>query len=119
MSKIPQGAWSAIAARYQNGESISAIARSYDCTPPAIHYILKRNRQRPPDALRPPVQKQQAAAAAAPIGASNPGPVSPPVSPAARSEPDPSQRLVRGTAPIATTASGQLAKEPDQRPVTP
>jgi hypothetical protein len=48
MSKIPQGEWNAIAARYQSGESISQIARSYGCTPPAIHYILKRNRQRPP-----------------------------------------------------------------------
>jgi hypothetical protein len=47
MSKIPQGEWSAIAARYQAGESISKIARSYGCTPPAIHYILKRNRQTP------------------------------------------------------------------------
>ena len=47
MSKIPQGEWSVIAARYQNGETISKIARSYGCTPPAIHYILKRNRQRP------------------------------------------------------------------------
>lgn len=45
MSKIPQGDWSAIAARYQSGESISKIARSYDCTPPAIHYILKRHGQ--------------------------------------------------------------------------
>ncbi len=40
MSKIPQGEWSAIAARYAQGESISAIARTYRCTPPAIHYIL-------------------------------------------------------------------------------
>ncbi|HUC12434.1 MAG TPA: hypothetical protein VL985_18720 [Stellaceae bacterium] len=47
MSKIPQGEWNAIAARYQGGESISKIARSYGCTPPAIHYILKRNRQKP------------------------------------------------------------------------
>jgi hypothetical protein len=43
MSKIPQGEWSAIAVRYAQGESISAIARTYRCTPPAIHYILKRN----------------------------------------------------------------------------
>jgi transposase-like protein len=53
MSKIPQGEWNAIAARYQNGESISKIARSYGCTPPAIHYILKRNRQRPAATLLP------------------------------------------------------------------
>lgn len=53
MSKIPQGEWNAIAARYQNGESISKIARSYGCTPPAIHYILKRNRQRPAQTSNP------------------------------------------------------------------
>jgi transposase-like protein len=46
MSKIPQGEWDAIAARYAQGESISRIAQTYGCTPPAIHYILKRNRQR-------------------------------------------------------------------------
>ena len=46
MAKIPQGEWSAIAARYAQGESISRIAQSYGCTPPAIHYILKRNKTR-------------------------------------------------------------------------
>jgi hypothetical protein len=46
MSKIPQGEWSAIAARYAKGESISRIAQTYGCTPPAIHYILKRSKQR-------------------------------------------------------------------------
>jgi transposase-like protein len=46
MSKIPQGEWNAIAARYAQGETISRIAQSYGCTPPAIHYILKRNKQR-------------------------------------------------------------------------
>ena len=46
MSKIPQGEWSAIAARYAKGESITRIAQSYGCTPPAIHYILKRSTQR-------------------------------------------------------------------------
>ena len=46
MAKIPQGEWNAIAARYAKGESLSKIAQSYSCTPPAIHYILKRSRQR-------------------------------------------------------------------------
>jgi hypothetical protein len=46
MSKIPQGEWNAIAARYAQGESISRIAQSYGCTPPAIHYILKRYKDR-------------------------------------------------------------------------
>ena len=49
MSKIPQGDWNAIAARYAHGETISQIARSYDCTPPAIHYVLKRYGQRATD----------------------------------------------------------------------
>jgi transposase-like protein len=60
MSKIPQGEWSAIAARYAQGESISRIAQSYGCTPPAIHYILKRNRQRAapnPERLQNPEQQ--------------------------------------------------------------
>ncbi|MGH7031491.1 MAG: hypothetical protein ACREEZ_13825 [Stellaceae bacterium] len=61
MSKIPQGEWSAIAARYQNGESISNIARGYSCTPPAIHYILKRYRQLPAAADRPPTALVQTA----------------------------------------------------------
>ena len=42
MAKIPQGEWNAIAARYSKGETLSSIARHYGCTPPAIHYILKR-----------------------------------------------------------------------------
>jgi hypothetical protein len=42
MAKIPQGEWNAIAARYSKGESLSSIARDYGCTPPAIHYVLKR-----------------------------------------------------------------------------
>ena len=55
MSKIPQGEWNAIAARYESGEFISKIARSYGCTPPAIHYILKRNGQRSTATLSPPM----------------------------------------------------------------
>src|SRR5207248_6893938 len=46
MSKIPQSEWSAIAARYAKGESITRIAQTYGCTPPAIHYILKRGKLR-------------------------------------------------------------------------
>ena len=53
MSKIPQGEWNAIAARYAKGESISRIAQSYSCTPPAIHYILKRNKQRTAQSVQP------------------------------------------------------------------
>jgi len=55
MSKIPQGEWNAIAARYAQGESISRIAQTYGCTPPAIHYILKRNRQRTAQRVEQPL----------------------------------------------------------------
>jgi transposase-like protein len=62
MSKIPQGEWNAIAARYAQGESISRIAQSYGCTPPAIHYILKRHKQRAaPDLASPQTAVRQAA----------------------------------------------------------
>ncbi len=53
MSKIPQGEWNAIAARHAQGETISQIARSYSCTPPAIHYILKRSGQRTAETDQP------------------------------------------------------------------
>jgi transposase-like protein len=46
MSKIPQGEWSAIAARHARGETIARIAHDYGCTAPAIHYILKRQKAR-------------------------------------------------------------------------
>jgi len=42
--KIPQSEWSAIVARREQGEPVSAIARSYGCSPTAIHYILGRSR---------------------------------------------------------------------------
>ena len=59
MSKIPQGEWDAIAARYAQGESISRIAQSYGCTPPAIHYILKRSRQRTAPNVQQPLRAVQ------------------------------------------------------------
>ena len=56
MSKIPQGEWSAIAARHAQGESLSAIARSYGCTPPAIHYVLKRNERQSAEQVEQPAE---------------------------------------------------------------
>ena len=40
--KIRHEEWPRIAARYQKGESLTDIARSYRCTAPAIRYIVKR-----------------------------------------------------------------------------
>jgi hypothetical protein len=60
MSKIARGEWNAIAARYARGESISKIAQSYECTPPAIHYILKQHKQRLVQTVeQPPIRPQE------------------------------------------------------------
>jgi hypothetical protein len=44
--KIPQQDWPLIIARYEAGETLASIARTYDCSPPAISYILNRSRER-------------------------------------------------------------------------
>jgi hypothetical protein len=100
MSKIPQGEWNAIAARYQNGESISKIARSYDCTPPAIHYILKRNHQRPADFAVQPLPRPAPATESQLVKLNPPEPA--PVSGETFASPAPGPSLVRADAPGAT-----------------
>jgi hypothetical protein len=40
--KISRKEWPKIALRYQNGETLTEIARSYGCTAPAIRYIVAR-----------------------------------------------------------------------------
>lgn len=49
--KIPRGEWPAIVARSSDGESLASIARRYNCTAPAIRYIVKRSAvsQKPQD----------------------------------------------------------------------
>jgi hypothetical protein len=42
--KIPQSDWPLIMGRYEAGETLSSIARTYDCSPPAISYIVSRSR---------------------------------------------------------------------------
>jgi hypothetical protein len=44
--KIPQADWPAIMVRYEAGETLASIARTYDCSPPAISYIVSRSRDR-------------------------------------------------------------------------
>src|SRR5271165_4624039 len=44
--KIPQQDWPSIIKRYEVGETLASIARTYDCSPPAISYILSRSRAR-------------------------------------------------------------------------
>jgi len=77
--KIPHAEWSAIRTRHAAGESLASIARDYDCTGPAIRYIINRS----PDG-------EQAAPAAAPrveSGPSSPASPSPSSSPPARPVP--------------------------------
>jgi hypothetical protein len=52
--KIPQSDWPLIMARYEQGETLSSIARTYDCSPPAISYIVSRSREKPPVEAAPP-----------------------------------------------------------------
>lgn len=51
--KIPQSDWPLIMARYEAGETLSSIARTYDCSPPAISYVVSRSRSRQPAATAP------------------------------------------------------------------
>ena len=44
--KSPPQDWPSIISRYQTGETLASIARTYDCSPPAISYIVSRSRAR-------------------------------------------------------------------------
>src|SRR5437763_399798 len=83
--KIPQSDWPSIMARYEAGETLSSIARTYDCSPPAISYVVSRSRARQPGHAQPPREaprppaigepqliKASAAATAGPAAASDP-----------------------------------------------
>src|SRR5690349_4138443 len=50
--KIPQQDWPSIIKRYEAGETLASIARTYDCSPPAISYVLSRSRGRDATAER-------------------------------------------------------------------
>jgi hypothetical protein len=51
--KIPQSDWPLIMARYEAGETLASIARTYDCSPPAISYVVSRSRARSPGTETP------------------------------------------------------------------
>ena len=101
MSKIPQREWSAIAARHAQGESLSAIARSYGCTPPAIHYVLKRNGQQA-------VEKVEQPAEAAPSRSSE-----------LRREAHPPTLRSNGEIKLSPNRTNELASMSDREPALP
>ena len=43
--KIPRSEWGAIVMRHASGESLVSIARDYNCTAPAIGYIVRQERR--------------------------------------------------------------------------
>lgn len=51
--KIPHAEWPKIARRVASGESLAAMAREYQCTPPAIRYIVQRMSLKGTDGPRP------------------------------------------------------------------
>ena len=61
--KIPQSDWPLIMARYDSGETLASIARTYDCSPPAISYVVSRSRARQSDTEPPPTPPAPSATA--------------------------------------------------------
>src|SRR5712692_706818 len=59
--KIPQSDWPLIMGRYDAGETLASIARTYDCSPPAISYVVSRSRARHPGAGPPPTSPSPSA----------------------------------------------------------
>src|SRR5690348_7280875 len=86
--KIPQSDWPLIMARYEAGETLASIARTYDCSPPAISYVVSRTRARHPGTQTPPKAPIAAEAqlikapAGEPAAAGNANPPAPIVAPA-------------------------------------
>src|ERR1700687_1754992 len=58
-AKIPQTDWPSIMARYEAGETLASIARTYDCSPPAISYVVSRSRARHPGPPSPTATEAQ------------------------------------------------------------
>src|SRR5205085_3982588 len=82
--KIPQSDWPLIMARYDAGETLASIARTYDCSPPAISYVVSRSRARhaggapPQTPLMPSANEPQlikAPAAEPAVGLARPQPI--------------------------------------------
>jgi hypothetical protein len=92
--KIPQSDWPLIMARYDSGETLASIARTYDCSPPAISYVVSRSRVKQTGAETPPPASSTTApqlikaAASEPVVSSN------------------AQAPAASTAPAAPTAPG-------------
>src|ERR1700691_3627660 len=92
--KIPQTDWPLIMTRYEGGETLSSIARTYDCSPPAISYIVSRSREKPanelssspapePQLVKAPANGAVAAQSEPPVAPPSPAPAPPSPAPLA------------------------------------
>jgi hypothetical protein len=93
--KIPQSDWPLIMARYDSGETLASIARTYDCSPPAISYVVSRSRVRQTGAETPPPAPSTTAPQLIKAAASEPVVSSNPQAPAASTSPANGQASAR------------------------
>lgn len=110
--KIPQSDWPLIMVRYEAGETLSSIARTYDCSPPAISYVVSRSRARGPAATsqavasaaiaatEPQLIKSNSSGSAAPNGGAR------------------APALPEATGPIEATARNEHAVQPSAESVS-
>lgn len=125
--KIPQADWPAIMVRYEAGETLASIARTYDCSPPAISYIVSRSRDRQSEAeasvaaAEPQLVKIQAvepvgAVQAAPVpelalASAEPPPFAPPPPPFVERNTGLAATLARGLPPRSNGAAAASAPQ--------
>jgi transposase-like protein len=100
--KIPQSDWPLIMARYEGGETLSSIARTYDCSPPAISYIVSRSKAKPASEVSPPSTPEAQLIKAPVNGATANGSAA--IEPTATS------------APVAATPMNTIRREPVTEP---
>lgn len=119
--KIPQTDWPTIMGRYEAGETLASIARTYDCSPPAISYIVSRSRERQPEAsasapaAEPQLIKVHAepvAVAAEPELALAPAAAPPAPPPFAERNAGLAATLARGMPPRANGAAAPAPQQP-------
>ncbi len=66
--KIARQEWAAIKSRHATGESLASIARAYQCTAPAIRYIVRQNVKLDPSASPPKDEERLPPPARRPAG---------------------------------------------------
>src|SRR6202011_5041670 len=101
--KIPQQDWPSIIKRYEAGETLASIARTYDCSPPAISYVVSRSRARSAGTEMPP--RAPSAAEAQLIKA----PTSEPTAPGNAKSPAPDALPGNGALPTNGSSSADRA----------